>query len=79
MSRKVKNKRKEKANMNAVLQIDEYRQDLTPNKSNMHKKDKQTECNNHAHYSLNVKKLVELEERSSSSDEYPLLWDEEET
>ncbi len=76
MTYKLKKDGKEQENMPAVLPLSEYRHGLTPTKKNMCLKTK-AEKTTYIHSVPNINKIVELEERESSSDEFSLLWNEE--
>jgi len=71
MSNSKKNKRMERDKMNAVLSIDSYRSVSTPTKNDFNEP---KTCGNGKKKEMDIKKLVELESRYSSADEFPLLW-----
>jgi hypothetical protein len=65
--------KREGKKMNTVFQINEYKENLTSPK-----KDSDVQTKRKGNFSNDeMKRLYELQQRSSSSDEFPLFWEEE--
>lgn len=69
--------RRKGVNMQAVLLLNEYKHNTSSRKRNIRKNVCITKHNKHQYNESTMKKIVNLEERDSSADEFPLLWDEE--
>lgn len=63
-------------NMNAVLSIDEYRQELSPPKNKVYKRNISIKPTKDTLGAEETKKVFKYESRASSADESPLLWDD---
>ena len=75
--RKIKMMQEEGKRMNMVLPINEQKENLNPPKKDFNKKNLVSFKKSGDFSREQMKKLYELQQRSSSSDEYPLLWEEE--